>query len=346
MPLLRCRYRAHLSKEQVAELVAPHPDTLEFVKAWLEYYELPSSGSLTHGGSALTLTGVSVTKANDLLGASYQLYRHIETNETIVRTVGYALPAALHRHVLTVSPTTHFATPGRMQWQTSRERSGGTVAGRAKLKSAPGEPINGLSRRNDPTTPAFLRSLYRTANYEPIAWDQNMLGIVGFKWQYPSPTDLTTFMRNYRTDGADATVKVVQVNNGGYDPRYPYYEANLNVQYAEAMAYPTPIIFYSTGPFSPLNDPDWFLSWLGNILEQRRIPQTISISYGYNEKDVSREYAINVCNMFAQLGARGVSVLISSGDDGVGKDCATRDGSVKFVPGFPASCACGVFFSA
>jgi len=153
-------------------------------------------------------------------------------------------------------------------------------------------------------------------------------------------------MRNYRTDGADANFKVVQVNNGGYDPRYPHYEANLNVQYAEAMAYPTPIIFYSTGPFLPLNDPEWFLSWLGNILKQRRIPQTISISYGYNEKDVSREYAINVCNMFAQLGTRGVSILISSGDNGVGEDCATTDGSVNFVPMFPASCACGVFFSA
>ncbi len=31
MPLLRCRYGSHLSKEQVAELVTPHPETLVLV---------------------------------------------------------------------------------------------------------------------------------------------------------------------------------------------------------------------------------------------------------------------------------------------------------------------------
>ncbi len=38
-PLLRCRYGAHLSKEQVAELVAPHPETLELVNSWLELHD-------------------------------------------------------------------------------------------------------------------------------------------------------------------------------------------------------------------------------------------------------------------------------------------------------------------
>jgi hypothetical protein len=28
----------HLSKEQVAELVAPHPETLELVNSWVEYH--------------------------------------------------------------------------------------------------------------------------------------------------------------------------------------------------------------------------------------------------------------------------------------------------------------------
>src|SRR6266702_475728 len=87
--LLRCRYRSHLSKEQVAELVAPHPNTLELVNSWLEHHGVPSSSiSITHGGNTLMLKGVSVTQANALLNASYQLYRHVESSETIVRTVG------------------------------------------------------------------------------------------------------------------------------------------------------------------------------------------------------------------------------------------------------------------
>jgi len=44
-----------------------------------------------------------------------------------------------------------------------------------------------------------------------------------------------------------------------------------------------------------------------------------------------------VCNLFSQLGARGVSVLVASGDSGVGTTC--RVGSNKtFTASFPASC--------
>ncbi|KAH9035160.1 peptidase S8/S53 domain-containing protein [Lactarius deliciosus] len=55
----------------------------------------PSTISTKHGGSWLTLTGVPVSRANELLRASYQLYQHIGTNETVLRTLNYGLPAAL-----------------------------------------------------------------------------------------------------------------------------------------------------------------------------------------------------------------------------------------------------------
>ena len=48
-------------------------------------------------------------------------------------------------------------------------------------------------------------------------------------------------------------------------------------------------------------------------------------------------YANNVCNLFSQLGARGVSVLVASGDSGVGTTC--MEGTAKqFSTSFPASC--------
>ena len=44
--------------------------------------------------------------------------------------------------------------------------------------------------------------------------------------------------------------------------------------------------------------------------------------------------------MFAQLGARGVSVIFSSGDGGVGTACLSNDGknTTEFQPQFPAAC--------
>ena len=109
VPLLWYRYRAHLSREQVTKLVAPHLDTLQLVHSWLEHRGVPSSSiSVMHGGNSLRLSGVPVPRANNLLGTSYQLFRHIKTNETIVRMLGYALPTVLDGHVQVVAPTTSF----------------------------------------------------------------------------------------------------------------------------------------------------------------------------------------------------------------------------------------------
>ncbi|KAH9164895.1 subtilisin-like protein [Lactarius sanguifluus] len=333
------RYRAHLTKEQVADLVAPRPETFELVNSWLEHHGIPSSSvSMTHGGNTLKLKGVSVTKANTLIGASYQLYRHVERGETIVRTVGYSLPVALHWHVLTVAPTTSFVSP-RTQWQTPRNRSSGDTVG--LVKSASGEPATMLSSREEVNyvTPPFLRWLYDTVTYTPNAMGENVLGVVGFLGDYPSPPDLWAFMHKY-CEADDATYRVVEINGGGYDPTHPQEEANMDIQYAVAMAYPTPHIFYSTGQ-GPSGTDDWFITWLEYILGQTRrdIPQTISISYSNEERYASREYAFFVCDMFAQLGALGVSVLVSSGNEGIGKGtCVNEDGIVRFLPRFPGAC--------
>lgn len=71
---------------------------------------------------------------------------------------------------------------------------------------------------------------------------------------------------------------------------------------------------------------------------QKDIPQVISNSYGDDETLLPEAYARRVCRGFAELGARGVSVLFSAGDKGV----AGRNGSCfpdrEFVPHFPASC--------
>ncbi|KAH8982928.1 subtilisin-like protein [Lactarius hatsudake] len=333
------RYGAHLSKEQVAEVVAPHPDTLELVTSWLGHHDIPpSSISMTLGGNWLRVVGVSVSHANRILGASYRLYQHVETNDTVVRTISYSLPEVLHGHIQTIVPTTYFSSS---LTEAMRPRMHISTAVETRKKAG-----SGLSSRDeDGMTPSYLRTLYRTSGYAPKATDRNALGIAGYGGQFPSPHDLTLFMHEYRTDGEDATFTVTQINGGGYDPANPGIEGNLDIQYAEAMAYPTRHIYYSTGGTadSPTDDP--YLCWLRYMIVQNDvdIPRTISTSYGGYELTLPPEYAVSVCNLFGQLGLRGVSVLFSSGDNGVGEgDCLFRDSSgdesVRFIPTFPATC--------
>jgi len=54
---------------------------------------------------------------------------------------------------------------------------------------------------------------------------------------------------------------------------------------------------------------------------------------------VPQAYAVRVCNLIGQLGMRGISILHSAGDEGVGASCLTQDGkSPQFNPFFPNTC--------
>ncbi|KAH9161629.1 subtilisin-like protein [Lactarius sanguifluus] len=343
------KYGKHLSKEEVAKLVEPHPDTLELVHSWLAHHGVHSSSiSMSHGGGWLTVTDVPVPQANELLGASYQLYRLAGTNDTaILRTVGYALPKILHAHVKTVAPTTFFASARSLQLTPHSHSESARAAG-APEKAASRGPISVLSSRDENMTPEVLRRLYNTYTYKPAALTKNAIGVLGYGREFPSPTDLDMFMSVLRPDSDpnEVTFTVELVNGGQYDPSRPAVEANLDLQYAQAIAYPTPHIFYSIGgnPRWSVDKKrptpgDYFLMLMTHLIVKETIPQTMSASYGVEEKDVPAEYAQGVCDMFMQLGARGVSVLFSSGDDGVGVgNCQDASGRVQFIPKFPATC--------
>ncbi|KAF8258755.1 subtilisin-like protein [Lactarius quietus] len=337
------KYGAYLSKEQVAELVAPHPDTLDLVSSWLKHHGVPSSSiSTTLGGDWLAVINVSLSQANEMLGASYQLYNHVETNDSVIRTISYSLPEALHGHIETVVPTTYFAS-ALTEAMKPRMHLSATVG--AGTKTGSGE----LIARTEPTKrksdkyvhPSFLRFLYKTSGYVPMAAERNMVGVVGYGGQYPSPQDLKKFMAEFRSDGEDAKFTVEQVNGGLYNPNIPGFEADLNIQYTEAIAYPTRHVFYSTGG-SILQTVDPYLQWLKYVIGQKTVPQTITTSFGGYEFRVPPDQAARICLLFAQLGARGVSILFASGNSGVGDgDCTFRDrngnSQVYFLPFFPAS---------
>ena len=292
MLLLRFRYTEYLSKKQVAELVAPHGDTLELVHSWLAHHGvLSSSISPSHGGGWLTITDVPISQADELLGASYQLYKHTGTNSTepVLRTVSYALPAALHAHVKMVAPTTFFPSP-RAPVQAPRKPSGKEAV---VMVNTTGELVNVLLRRDnsDLVSPSFLRTLYKTETYVPVAMDRNKLGILGLNNEYPRKKDFKQFMKIFRKDAVAADFTVENINNGGNDQNNPGVEANLDTQYAAAMSFPTQQIFYSTGghlDWSPTDGKptsgDPFLVWLNILLkEETDTPPTISMSYGYPE---------------------------------------------------------------
>lgn len=247
-----------------------------------------------------------------------------------------------------IQPTTFFGfRPQRSGVQISDARTGDQGADES-------EEVTGCTARGS-ITPTCLSNLYKFNS--TINYTNGLMGVAGFLEEYPSKDDLSTFMASYSRHNKAETFTCLELNhndnatcgNSGFTflgAQTDAGEANLDVQYARAITQSIPNIYYSTYGSPPwlggdiaenTNEP--YLEFLNYLLSlnDSSLPNTISISYGDDESTVPLDYANNVCNLFSQLGARGVSVLVASGDSGVGGICPAG-GPAKFSSAFPAGC--------
>jgi len=344
------RYGAHLSKEALSTLVAPHPDSHAVVAAWLAAHDVPEDAVRpAFAGDWLVLEAVPVSTANALLGADYQIYSHTETGETIVRTTSYSLPSLLHDHVSVVAPTTFFGGPRPFRATSRIQKAAPVIENDEEIRNAVLSPDAVPSSCARTITPACLQALYNTTGFVPKATNKNILAVAGYLEEFANFADLTTFAKRFLTGASNATFTVVEVNGGLNTQSDPGVEANLDVQYTTGISFPTPQVYYTTGgspPFipddeTPTNTNEPYLNFLDTFVNASPLPQTLTTSYGDDEQTVPEDFAVEVCNLYAQLGTLGTSVLFSSGDFGVGGgDCESNNGTSKvvFQPIFPASC--------
>ncbi|KAG2361727.1 peptidase S8/S53 domain-containing protein [Suillus spraguei] len=351
------RYGAFLSKEETDALTAPHPDTLDIVNEWLASYGLTEESLVRSSANDWVTIRVPVSLAEEMLDTTYYVYKHAETGDSIVRTTSYSLPENLHNHVDLIQPTTMFARfeafKSTLHWANQSavlSTSTGTITGPA------GNQINASC--NSTITISCLKQLYNSVSYNTSATNGNQLGITAYLDQYANNMDLQQFFQLENPSAYGSNYTFVSVNGGLNNQTYAAAgsEANLDTQFGFGLTWPTARTFYSTAgepPFDPdlvtptdTNEP--YSYWLDYVLSQPTLPQTISTSYGDNEETVPFTYASRVCRGMAILGTRGVSILFSSGDSGVGdgnadpatQQCYSNDGLnvTKFLPNFPASC--------
>jgi tripeptidyl-peptidase I len=66
--------------------------------------------------------------------------------------------------------------------------------------------------------------------------------------------------------------------------------------------------------------------------------QVLSSSYGESEDTQSLAFAQKLCSTYAQLGARGTSIIYGSGDGGVCGTLPANCSDSSFFPTFPSGC--------
>lgn len=332
-------------------------ETMDAVHEWLADYGVAKSAlSYSPAKDWITVT-LPVEDIEELLNTKYAVYRHEDGSE-LVRTPDWSLPAHLHDHIDTIQPTNSWF---RAKPKASSLKVNQLLNEKPALKYYSNASVADVCETNS-VTPTCRRTLYETIDYVPQSVASNLMGLADYLNETNNRNDTYNMLATYRPEAAAAAYdfEFDSIANGTTAQVYTEeavedetgVEGNLDVQNMLSFAWPTKLIAYTTGG-SPPYDPDAvtttdtnepYLAWLESVLAESddEIAKVISTSYDDDEQSVPQSYAIRVCNDLAQLGARGVSLFYSSGDDGVGPTgyCTSNDGSdtPTFLPEFPSTC--------
>ncbi|CAG8939763.1 unnamed protein product [Penicillium salamii] len=315
----------------------PIVDKAPVVK-WLQQAGI---SEIAGGGALLNFTG-SIDNVNRLLNASFAYYQNGDSKK--LRTTQYSIPDDLVSYIDIISPTVYF---GKAQ-----------SAAPVSSKSSQLQVQKGSSTEVSPScqtsiTPSCLKEMYNIGDYVPDPAAGSRIGFGSFLNQSAQKSDLEAYEALFNIPSQSFTVETI---NDGLDNQNALGsdvgEANLDVQLIIAVAHPLPVHEFITGDVAPFipdadepteadasNEP--YLTYYEYLLskENSDLPQVISNSYGDDEQTVPEKYARRVCNLIGLNSLRGMSIIHSSGDEGVGSACQASDGvTPQFNPIFPATC--------
>lgn len=332
-------YGRHMKRDEVKEFLRPSSDISNQVVTWLKSSKVLTE-NLKSDGNWISFT-VPVSQAEQMLRTQFFYFHSLAQNTSVIRTLGYSVPKEIHPYIQLIQPTTRF---------------GNSDPQKSTLLQPKLATIQQLEAGCDSiVTPDCLRDLYGLGNTTTKPDWRNRLGISGFLDQYARHNDFEEFLSRYAPDQISDNFTVISINNGknDQDSSLDSVEANLDVQYSISLADQVLATFYTTGGRGPavagIDNPDTSKTTNEPYLEQLHyllslpdedLPAILSTSYGEDEQSLPASYVNATCSLFAQLGARGVSIIVSSGDSGPGASCLMNDSTnrTRFLPLYPSSC--------
>ncbi|KNG47969.1 tripeptidyl peptidase precursor [Stemphylium lycopersici] len=321
------KYGAYLSQGEISNFQKPDQEGLGAVRSWLNE------------------NGVSFTvEASHLIDADFGRYQY-NGESPVLRATHYSLPSEVADYVDFVYPVTQFMR------KPSKKASPSSESQPEKRQDSSSQTCPGGD-----TTPDCIKSIYNINYQIPDADSPVTFGIAGFLEEYPNQPLLHTFLENFspyrNTTGYNPLYNftMASIQNGSTNDEGNGAEAQLDIQYSMPFIQPMNVTYFSTGgrgpyldengtevPLATSPDEPW-IEFLEALLERNQLPTVLSISYTDDEEWIPRAYAKRACNLFMQLGARGTSVLVASGDGGSAGTGFSECKNHKFRPTFPVDC--------
>ncbi|KAF7342155.1 Serine protease S53 [Mycena venus] len=307
--------------------VAPAQDTLAQVNSWFASNNLTAS-PVTAAGDWIAVN-MTVSQANDLLAADFSTFQNKAMNTTVVRTLSYSIPGELKGHIVSVDPTVNFPVR-KKSVAPLKNRAFGISATRAPAARSVSTDCHASSQ----WTPSCVQQLYGIPS-APAKAVANVLGVSGFGNAFSNHRDLKQYLETYLPNiNPNTTYSFISIDDG-VDNQLPLdtsSEADLNIQTTIGLATGVQVAFLGTGPPENSNDFSDYLDEANFILGMEQPPQTVLNTFaGFNSENSFQAPAmISLCNAYAQLAARGISYIVSTGESFF--DCEA------FEAPFPASC--------
>ncbi|KAL1523244.1 hypothetical protein AB1Y20_018195 [Prymnesium parvum] len=310
-------YGKHLSNDKVHALIAPDGGDISAVRHFLSSHNIKTVADASPNSDLLVAT-MSVTEAEALLGGvRYMQLRHSASGKLIHRILEpYHLPGRVAAALDFISPTVHIPGVSKMQ--------------QLPVSMASSESIN---------IPATLRQLYSVGFNVTGKAPDNKQAVTAFLGQYYSKTDLNAFWSKYCTAGEYSKVDLTCGKGspklvGDATTGTAGVESMLDIETITGVAGNIESEFWGysgNSPDNPENEP--YMKWLSAVstTPDEEIPKLFSTSYGEDESSWSFPAASRLNTEFMKAGARGISLLYASGDEG--SNCK----SGKFVPEGPGS---------
>ena len=307
-------YGNHLSLSNLTRLIAPSDETIATVQGWLRDHGVLASDCSTILTKDFMTCRMSCASAEAMLvGAKFYRFKHVKLSKPVVRSLQlYSVPKNIAPHVDFVGGVLRFPA----------------VNGPSSPMVHKQEFFDNMLTRDQIHIGVFPRVLRERYNVSDVVGSHpdNRQSVAQFLEQYYSPTDLKEFF--FLFGGSfkhlKEMTKVIGPNSGRSG-----IEASLDTQYIMSLGAMVPTWFWSTAGRHESQEP--FLEWLLDISNHSDVPWVHSVSYSDNEDTLDEAYMNRINVEFQKGGARGLTFLFASGDNGAG--CKKQ----KFRPMYPSS---------
>ncbi|KAJ9452929.1 Tripeptidyl-peptidase sed3 [Diplonema papillatum] len=293
------RYLQYPTYEEMGDLVRPPKENTQKVLSWLASHGAAVEAVHPHGDYIHAAATVEQIEA--MAHGKFVRYSHSDLGHIIRLTSGVHVDSDVAAVIDTFSGFDGFPLPYKKKVQKSQK---------------------GADALGD-VTPTSFRSTYGITSL-PAGSQRNIQAIAQFQGEYVEDSELSEFCKKY-DNGTQCTISKYIGKNSAPDG----VESMLDTEYIMSIGNRTETWVYSYPNDNFCADLGAFGS---NVTSESTYPYSISVSYGIQEIDycdsaIMTRFAADV----EKMGGMGITVMISSGDDGSGEHLG------KLVPSFPAS---------